>query len=368
MRYINIYSVTLLIWTFASVAAGHMKIGNVPIKRTKSFGRFAVITFILIFGSFMAFRAESVGTDTRHYNQLFRNIANVEHVWNFYEFWKYPVYSVIGRLLSFVSKDPQIMVAFTGFFIVGANAFFIYRMSRDVMLSLYLYVVLDLYMFAFNITRQNFAMAVILLAYLRFEDSRPKQGIALIFLAMGCHSLGILGFAMVPLFVIKNQKKMRQIYLCGSFLFAAVGIRLATLFVRIFSFYTLSSSSGFSFFEADSSGNRMYTAFLILAIEGVGLYLFRVHEWSEEDRLKFSRLASISNIALFSMIFMRHYYAFARAERFFLQFVVVLIPLILSNVHKKNNYRIIKYMLAAVLFLPYVTKLYHYLPYANFWN
>ena len=227
MQYINIYSVTFLIWTFAFLMLGHVKVGNCIIGKSKKFDKLAVMTFVLIFGSMIAFRAESVGTDTRYYNQLFKNLVGVDYIWNFHEFWKYPVYSVIGRLLSFVSKDPQIMVAFTGFFIVGANAFFIYRMSRDVMLSLYLYVVLDLYMFAFNITRQNFAMAVILLAYLRFEDSRPKQGIALIFLAMGCHSLGILGFAMVPLFVIKNQKKMRQIYLCGSFLFAAVGIRLA---------------------------------------------------------------------------------------------------------------------------------------------
>lgn len=336
--------------------------------RTKGFDKFAVVTFILIFGSFIAFRAESVGTDTRHYNQLFRNIADAEHIWNFYEFWKYPVYSIIGRLLSYVSADPQIMVIFTGFFIVTANAVFIYRMSEDVVLSLYLYVALDLYMFAFNITRQNFAMAVILLAYLCFESGRPKLGIVLILLAMGCHSLGILGFAMVPLFMIKNQKRMRQIYLCGSFLFAAVGIRLATLFVRLFKFYTLSSSSGFSFLEPDSSGNRMYTAILILAIEGVGLYLLRIHQWSKEDQLKFSRLASISNIALFSMIFMRHYYAFARAERFFLQFVVILIPLVLSYVYKKYNYRIIKYMLVAVMFLPYVTKLDQYLPYKTFWT
>lgn len=134
---------------------------NNSIKRNKT------TYFIFTFGLFTfisAFRAESIGNDTRVYLRIFENILVVKDLTVFTPRFEIG-YIYFNKLISLISSQPQVIIITTSIFIIYGFARFIKKHSQIPWLSVYLFFTLGYYGMSMNTIRLNMAIVLILFAY-----------------------------------------------------------------------------------------------------------------------------------------------------------------------------------------------------------
>ncbi len=367
----NIYLVTLFTWFIIiniylkgqAVGSNRFKTSKKLLDMRKKIG----ISFVFVFGFVMGFRSVNVGTDTLAYSNMFLGIARSSDIFKHYMFRKAPVYVVLCKILSFISLEQHFLIAFISFVIVICNVVFIYYESDDMVLSLYLYIALDCYMPAFNIARQSLAMAVVLMAYLLLEREKTKGAAVCLLMAVGIHQTAIIGFLMIPLFMIKVKGTTALFFTLGTIIAELASVRLISVFISIFTAYSKFDSSGFSITAPDSAGNRAYIALVFIIIEFWGIYLTD-SDRKDGSRENFLRMLCFANVGVFSMIINRYYYVFARIEKYFIQILIILIPMVYSKSRIRYNRIIASFATYAVFLVPYILKLSYYLPYSFMWQ
>ena len=325
-----------------------------------------IFAFVLIFGFVLCLRDLSVGTDTRHYAGIFKAIANANRVSEYVQFSKMPAYVYLARILSFITQDPRIMIIVSGLTTLICTGLFIYYDSPNILFSVILYLFLDLYMPAFNIARQALAMSIIFISYLCLERKKYSLSIVYFVIAVMFHRTAIVAFIMFVFHFLHYTKK--KLLLIQFLIIAAefALIRLIPLFLRWFPIYSNFENAGFSITGSDSGGNRIYTALVIIVIEILGYN--NIHKIEIEKFDRFCKLLCISNVGVFSMIIYRHFYLFARIEKYYYQFLIILIPMCIDSIKTKKYRTIVLVGTIGILFIPYILKINDYLPYMFMWS
>ena len=133
--------------------------------KRKHFIIFAFSLLIII----ACLRSSSVGRDLNaHYAKNFMLIA--QRSWS-----ELPMFSVISgyeigyvyycKIISYIIKDPQILIITSSLFIYGVHARFFYRHSENVVMSTILFILSCSYYMYMNVIRQGIAGTIILLGY-----------------------------------------------------------------------------------------------------------------------------------------------------------------------------------------------------------
>ena len=165
------------------------------------------IIFIMLF-VVSAFRAYSVGADTIEYVRIFKNIKWIDITKSRYEtgFLKYVL------LLHSISSNPTILIAVSSAFCIGVTCFFVYKYSKNPILSMMLYILLGEYFSQMNIMRQAIALGIIELSFIILLDKDTKRckivSFFLIILAMQFHSASIVALLPWLFLVIMYKKKI----------------------------------------------------------------------------------------------------------------------------------------------------------------
>lgn len=154
-----------------------------------------LITFV------MGFRGMLSGSpDTAAYSKFFSNLWNRNNLWDYLgdqlkdKIW---LFSEIGFnafmwLLSRISTDPQLLIFGSSAFIVYSVMRFIYKNSKDVMLSVILFLTLGLFAFSMNGMRQAMAMAICLWSYEHVKKEHFFRFLLTVFIAMFFHKTAIV--------------------------------------------------------------------------------------------------------------------------------------------------------------------------------
>lgn len=356
----NIYSVLLIGWMLFSVAMKHVKIGGSSNSNRKK--KIILISFVVVFGILLGFRGKYVGTDTWLYSNIFVESGVASNVFRYYMFARCPVYVLVCRFLYTFSQSANTMMIFSAFVTLGCVAYFIYKKSEDITMSVYLYIVLDYYLYSFNASRQLLAMSLLLVAYLKFEDGKKKAAIIIWLAAVGVHSLVMLFAIAIPLYFIRLNHR-RFVYIsAGIFLVEAFAMQALGLFQRLSSQYSDLSAVGYNLGAGDSRGFRIVYAILFFLLEILAcVYSAKKSKWIYKE--EYLRLLLIINVGLFSMIIYRHFYIFARVEKIFCQFLIILVPLIYRHLFKNRNLMIINAASYVIFFIPFLSQTANYLPY-----
>jgi len=191
-------------------------------------------------GFLTMFRLYTVGTDTKTYFTVYREIAKTNWT-GFLTFMRYsgtePGYLLFCKLLSYVSKDPQILLIFSGLISYLTLGMFFYKHSDYKFVSVFLFFTLGGFDFYASGIRQTIALSLLLIAYELSESNKRILTILFIILATSIHYSAIL---IIPLiFVVKikdNSKFYLWLFVMAVGLTAGFNIVLSII-LRIFPKY-----------------------------------------------------------------------------------------------------------------------------------
>ena len=180
-----------------------------PINTSLKKKTFLVISFLLL-ALVAGLRNNTVGIDTFQYYKNFKVISNL----SFTEFgnlrYEYG-FSLLCKLLSYISLNPQILIFITSLFINFCVMRFIYLNSKNVSFSVYVYILLNYYFSYMNIMRQAIAIAIILLFFEYLKKDEKIKFIIGVILASFFHFSAIVCLSFVFLEKIKYKKSYKYI-------------------------------------------------------------------------------------------------------------------------------------------------------------
>ncbi len=172
------------------------------LAKRKKFLYLAII--FLLLNIVMGFRGENVGVDTAVSNDFFVRIAEAtapEQYMNIIN--AAPIYSLYNKALSVLGKSPWILNLSNAVIINTCFLYFIYKYSKNIAFSVYCYVTMYFYLFAFNGTRQMLASAICILAFCLIDENKNKKAYILYLMALGVH---ITCIVFLPTFFLCSTK------------------------------------------------------------------------------------------------------------------------------------------------------------------
>lgn len=312
-----IYLINLVLILFEAFFLKILKIPKATCKKI-----FIIVTFLQLY-LLLALRDSYVGTDLNTYLSFFER-SKLESFWNF-DFARYEIgYVLLNKLLSFINNE-QIFIGVISFIPIFVIFRFIYRESKIIWLSIFLFITLGFFTNSFNIIRQMFAMSIITISYKYLVNNNFKRFIVTVLIASCFHNTALI---FIPIYLFKNFNLNIKNYL----MHVLMSVILYFEGDKIINF-ALSNFSSVSY-EIKSNGGMFMLIFLIL------IYVFTlIHK--KEALNQNPNLVILYNICL-SSIFMQilalKFSLFIRVGLYFSMFFIILIPEVISNIKNKNMY------------------------------
>ena len=173
---------------------------------------FAIVSFLALF-LVSALRAPEVGRDTASFLAIFSKLHGRSFFDIFtYSTWVEPGFRLLLATVALFTSNGQWVIVVTSFLIHGSVSLFLYRHSKNVYLSFFLYMAMMIYPFYLNIMRQALAVAVLLFAWDCLKRRRWIGYLLLVLLAASFHVSALL-FLPCPLLTLipVNKRTLRVI-------------------------------------------------------------------------------------------------------------------------------------------------------------
>ncbi len=156
-----------------------------------------------------AFRDASVGSDTQNYMVKFTLLRD-DSLWNvlthFYSERLEIGFALLNKLVGVFSSDPHSIIIVSALLFCAGMAVFVYRYTDDHLTAVILLVCCGVYLYAFNITRQMIAVALLMNAWGLLTEKRYKLSTVLFAVSMLFHVTSFV-FILVYLFYFLREKK-----------------------------------------------------------------------------------------------------------------------------------------------------------------
>lgn len=296
-----------------------------------------MIFIFLAFGQtflLYALRDISVGTDTWPMALSYSHPLIAESF--AYLGTKAPLYNVLKSIFYVVIPAEQGYMLMCGIFIIGGTAFYIYRNSKNILLSSFLFFSLYFFFQSMNIARQFMAIVLAANAMMFILEERKYVAILLLGAAVGFHSTAIVMVPLLALLFIKSPQARRWFYVlyCVMLIFC---IPLLSVFTALFPKYAFYVATGY-LFEAGNNRKILLTLFYAMLTLAAGWIYGKTRLAStpqENVRWEFMLFCSVATviigiIALQSILL-------TRIEYYFSFTYLLFIPLILNKIHKKSR-------------------------------
>lgn len=290
----------------------------------------AIIIFVI------GFRHESVGSrDTEIYSNLFIKAGNTPSLKKFFAerkvlqggfIFSESLFYVFFWLLAQITSEPQVLIFITTLLITTSVMWFIYKHSKNAMLSVVMYICLGSMTFNINGMRQALAMAICLLAYDFATKKKLLPFAILILVAMFVHKTALFFF---PVYFISHLKlNVKTGIIFGGILlfFVLFADKLAGIF---------DSLSGEDYAESESFDAGGYVTLLIYILTIVFSLIVGGAEKNEKD---FSFIFFLA--VLGGGLYLGRYIStpiYERMSYYFFYFVILLLPQSLEGVKKEEK-------------------------------
>lgn len=317
---------------------------------------FYILVFLLLV-IVSGMRGYSVGVDTHSYVRVYNSIARTDIANLRFEL----LFSVYLKTLHFFSSDPRLLIVVSSVICVGSYCYFAYRFSKISLLSLLLYITLDLYFSQMNIMRQAISMSIIMIAFSLILDNaffRKRKWLSilisglLILMAIGFHSVAIV--ALIPWFIlIRTPADKEEFSLQNTLLWIVV----LSLFVFVFYSLIMWISSVLFASEADYYFNSIFSdsnyfgsllnVLVSVSFLTVGAIALRGRVL---DRMQRFGLIMLGANLIFLVLSMRMEIWERIAGLFSAYTALIWVPEFMSVIENRNNYVIIKWAIILLTF------------------
>lgn len=335
------------------------------VNREDSFGKrkIFIIMSLLPMIIIMGFRGLYVGTDTRAYGVYFRQVSEIS--------WldcvlsrgtalkNAPCYLLWSKVvMTFLGGSYQFFLFLNAIIICSSIAYFIYKNSNHVVLSICLYILGYYYLNSFNASRQYMSFAFMLVAYTCMKENKGEKAFLFAVLGVGIHIVSICFLPVIFLVWNKISKKaVKKVY---GFCVLAAGVigvlwlyqyifevyilsnwweKIARLFTGIFpkyNAYLLDTEVGI---HATGEGKKIYLGIFYLAFVVFALYVVYINKTIDEIQKELLlELLIPSSIGVVIGIVAADLTLISRIEVYFSIFVICLIPELLFLIEQRYRY------------------------------
>lgn len=216
------------------LSAIHKKTGKGDLPKTQLI--FLGILLVLL----SSLRKESVGVDTSSYHSVFSVLGWTPLTDKIpFGYSGYPGYRLLCKLVYVLSdRNYRVMMTVISVIIVYGFLKFFYKRSDHCLMSAVYFITLYFFLNSLNIHRQYTAMALMLLAFLAFDEGKKFKGVFLAAAAVSVHTVSII----MPVYMIlKKIRWTKPRFILYSALVASaqfIGKYAIDLFVAIFPRYS----------------------------------------------------------------------------------------------------------------------------------
>lgn len=353
----DIYSIfmVLSILLFIFIFNNNDKIEVID-KKTK---RYCTILGILLF-LIAALRSQSVGIDSGQYS------------WHFYQIREMSFNNIISvyedelgfyfllKLLTFISKDPQIMFVVIGGIYAYTISRFIYKYSKNPMVSFIMLIPMMYFAFSLTGLRQTVAISILLVSIDYIISKRFIKFFILLLISSLFHKSAILFF---PAYFINFKK------ITFNKIILYIGIAPVVFFLRPFIIKAIQIFlySGY-YIDVSQSAGGWTTLFIYILIVSVAL-IFKSKSEIEDNNLPL--FFSMMYIGMLIQMFVPLQPNIFRVSMYYNISSIILIPEIL----KTQKDRLSKFLGYSIFFIAMSIEYYFFTfyaaganPYKFFWQ
>lgn len=317
---------------------------------------------IIILLFFATIRNPSVGYDTPNY---FENIKRMVDSQTIYAYEYEILFQIINFIPAIVFKNYYAfnVMLLISYSIILFNVSYASKMlSKDISLTIFLYVCVDVYLRSFGQLRQGIAISILILSLTFVKERKPIQFLASVFLAMCFHKTAII-FAPVYLFNFFKTKYFHYLLiLVLAILFCVFNKPIIKLFCDIFGF------EYYNTYISKDYGRENFSVIGIVEIISITfIFLFFLFYKIKYEKIN-SKINSNYNLflnVLFLCVIM--YYVsfilqkpelFGRLVYYYFWSIIFIVPSFLETIENIKIKKIAKYAMMLVGFTYLVFSIY----------
>lgn len=258
----------MVYWCLLALFGALYPLTKVKIKNVSSKAIDGKKIYMIVVGALLiivaGLRSAEVGADTAMYKQIFDWAAAGSSFLQEYISWHgggtEPLFYGLTYYLSKV-VGFNIYITIVAIISIAPIMYVIYKYSRNVYLSLLLYIGFGYFAFAMNGIRQAMAIGICMLAFDAAIEKKLKKFILLVLIAVLFHKTALLFILVYWLADIKKSKNFRYIVVIS--LIAVFALR-----TYIFQFLNIFARQSFEVASTDQGGYRMFLVMLFTMVVG----------------------------------------------------------------------------------------------------
>ncbi|MDO4491761.1 MAG: EpsG family protein [Lachnospiraceae bacterium] len=285
-----------------------------------------VISASLVHLFVSGFRYKYMHGDLQKYAFEFGNISGYD--WNSDELLKG------GRNSLFYLLNKAVAILFNGefqalLFLVAlistvSIAVLVYKYSTKPFISFLMWNCFGFYIFSFYSIKQTLAMAFIMFAGIAILENKMWRFLVLVIIAGFIH---LPAFVFLPAYIICGLRKTENIITIYIILFLSIFLARNKIVGILVDLYYESEK-----YTSVNMGGLGGKCLLMISLLVVGFLFCGL---SDE---KFRKIFILLTLASLLQIFSMYDNVFTRLADYYFQFIILFAPLMLSQVHKKNQY------------------------------
>jgi len=276
---------------------------------------------------------ENTSFDTSYYILSFYNAPGFDDFFNLSNFRYEPGYVALERTTKIFSTEYLLLFSIVSILTLVPLAFLIKRYSPYPFLSLFIYIAC--FYFKRDIITIRFALSciIMLIAIIQLSKSNYKKSLIFAFIAFLFHYTALSYILYLPLFKILYNQKIRTVMIMLLCLFALsiIGITLFSIIEKTAKYLpgilALAVNKGISHL-----GNEQEAGFKqIIPYLPILAFIYK-----HNSSLLYKGLAVTFIFALLCMIEFNQSATFSRLNQMYLTVIVLLYPLLLKRINKRN--------------------------------
>ena len=337
-------------------------------SKNKKNALFISIVFLTLIS---ALRCYTVGVDTKTYISAYKLIG-LSPKWYYLDFRYEPGFYYLCKILNVFNSNPQTLIIISSIFINFSVYTFIKKHSKNYMLSVLLYVIMNIFFSYMNVMREGLAISILLFGYEYLLEKKYVRYFLIILLASLFHTSA---FAALILLLYSMLPKRRFFY----FLEILIAIITFVFYTHFFSFIT--SIFGYSNYANGVFGLSNYFGSLLVFLESSIIFLMLYFITFSGNKVEYNRsklqiLTIINIIYLWFEFLTLRMVIFNRLYGIYAIYSIITIPELLSIIKIKNktNYYICLFIVVSIFLSSFIIigfyrpEWYETIPYSFYWQ
>jgi transmembrane protein EpsG len=333
--WMNLFIVFILAF-FARYSAIPVTIGFVMLKPSRLLILMATTSLVLVSGL-----RNNIG-DTYFYMHAFKV---TDFNWGYIQNSKDVGFSILQMILKVYTDDPQVLIFITALITNILIVAVLYKYSRMIELSLYVYIASGMYLVSMNGVRQYLTAAIIFTATKYILDGNWKKYFLIVLFASTFHQSALV---LIPIYFVVRRKAWSTITFILLFLAVLIVIGF-NQFAEAF-FATIGDTQYGHYKDFQEGGANI----LRVAVEATPLILAFIGR--HKLRELFPKSDYIVNMALLGLVFMiisTQNWIFARFSIYFGLYQLILISWVIKVFIEKDQ-KLIYYAVILCYFIYFV--------------